>query len=433
MLPHLARTLALAIGAAAMASPTRAQTPDQDRLTLAGAALSGLQTVSKTGSVYSLAFRAPGIGVDYRIDANSPEVRAGLIRVWEKFSDCYPVTVGGATFHDLTNHNYRPLNLVPFCTMTGDAIVGTKVVLEYADHVPGCGVRHRRHTFELQGIVLSITVEDIDQSLVYDGGYTGFYVGPTGGTEDPHLVQMQGALSTALILFERGDEHYLLGSALDVTRSNASDWLMPTALFLAPSADSIDFAMDTSARYYPNSAGHLSAPVRDTWRVAISKRLVDVMLAPSQPPSPYRPLLEPRTVVLFAQEPTTWDAYRSHLEQLVSWGLDDLAVYCFSFWSDSAVDPPAFCNQGPDWVPARDELRFKKLTQSAHELGVPFGVYTSFATMPLTAPSWVYDPSQIACASNGQYKVSLQLGTPVIASSASAVHATREMLAVKQN
>src|ERR1043165_9194282 len=98
--------------------------------------------------------------------------------------------------------------------------------------------------------------------------------------------------------------------------------MMPLATCCATIFNWIEVAMVTSARYYPNSSGLLSAPLKDTWRVAISPRLADVLLAPTQPPSPYRALLEPRTVVLFGSSSTSWNSYLEHLQQLVAWGLD---------------------------------------------------------------------------------------------------------------
>ena len=114
MLRHLSMMMTALVCAAVFApASANAQAATRDTLTLRGAELSGRVSVSKTGSVYSLSFRGPQAGVDYQIDVADNDVRRGVIRVWERYSDSFPITVGGPTFHDTTNNNYMPLNLAP--------------------------------------------------------------------------------------------------------------------------------------------------------------------------------------------------------------------------------------------------------------------------------------------------------------------------------
>lgn len=418
---------------AATLSSATAQDPANDRLTLLGESAPGRVKVEKVGTVYSLKYRGSTDGYEYQIDVGHIDVQRGMIRLWERYSDCYPMVAGGPTFRGSTGAGYLPVNLAPHATLTNHYINGKSVILEYTDNVPGSGVHHRRHTLTLTGKVLSVTVEDLDQSLVYNGNYSGMYMGPTSGTEDVRTIPMQGALSTPLFMFQNGADHYFFGGILDIFQSNASDFLLPDVATLAQGGNSINFTMHTSSRHYPTTTGQLSAPLKDTWNFAISSSLADVLMTPTQTASPYRELLEHRTIVLLAEGTTPWSNYQSHLSQFAAWGMDDIAAYCFHYWSSSADDPPAPQNQGPDWSPAKDPGNFTALGTAARNLGMPLGVYTSFAAMPNTAPSWVYNPGDISRTNTGAYKVSTQNGTPLIAISASGIHARREAQSIKQN
>lgn len=417
---------ALLVGRAA------AQIPDDDRLTISGEFMPGQVVVQKTGTVYALKYRGLTDGVEYQIDVADPGVHGGLVKVYEKYSDSFPIATGGVIFRDYADHLYLPTTLVQYSTLTNEYIAGNSVVLEYTDTPHLSGVHHRRHTYTLTGKALSVTIEDTDHNTAYFSNYMGMYIGPTQGTENARVVQMQGTLVTPIILFQNGARHWYLGATLDFFQSNASDWLMPDPMVLPTGVDSINFSTNTASRYYRNSAGQLSAPLKDTWTCAISQHVRDVFVEPTQPPSPYRELLEHRTVVLLAEESTTWNNYKTHLQQFKNWGMDDIAAYTFDYWTSSATDAPAPGNQGPDWYPARDPSSFTSLAATARAQGIPLAVYTAFATMPATAPSWVYDPSHIARKDTGAYKTSIQLGTPLMATTAAGIHARREAQSLKQ-
>lgn len=430
------RCAATAIGLFFVAAAVRtaaAQDPANDRLTLLGEFVDGRVTVEKVGTVYALKFRGDGDGSEYQIDIGHTDVQRGMLRIWERYSDCFPMTAGGPTFRGSNGAGFLPINLAPTATLTDHYINGKSVVLEYTDNVPSSGVHHRRHTLALKGKVLSVTVEDLDQSLVYNGNYSGLYIGPTTGTEDVRTIPMQGALSTPVFMFQNGPHHHFFGGILDVFQSNASDFLLPDVALLTQGGSSINYTMHTSGRHYPTTAGQLSAPMKDTWRFAISRKLEDVLMTPTQSPSPYRELLEHRTIVLLLERTTPWSNYQSHLTQFAAWGMDDIAAYTFDYWSSSADDPPALQNQGPDWYPAKDPNNFTALGAAARNLGMPLGVYTSFAAMPTTAPGWVYDPAHIARSDTGAFNLSTQNSTPLVAITASGIHARREAQLIKQN
>ncbi|MEM9175293.1 MAG: ATP-binding protein, partial [Myxococcota bacterium] len=116
------------------------------------------------------------------------------------------------------------------------------------------------------------------------------------------------------------------------------------------------------------------------------------------PPSPYRSLLETRTVALLAGKTTSWDDYRFHLDDLAKLGLTELAVYAFSFWSD----------QGPNFYDnAVDSPGLVKLGDQLRGMGMPFGVYTYFG--PIESTSTLWDPNDVALDSDGLVKTEFDL------------------------
>ena len=410
-----------------------AEDPASDRLTLQGAFARGTTSVFQVGSVYSLKFVGLDETIEYQIDSNNVDVRKGMVRVYEKTSDSFPVTAGGACFRDLAGNQYLPLNLSQYSTLTNHYATVDSVVLEYTDSVTGNGVHHRRHTLKIQGKALSITVEDLDHNLAWAPNYAGFYAGPTQGTEDSRIVQMEGTLAAPIVMFQNGAQHFFFGNALDMFQSNASSWNMPDFASLPVGGSSINATTATPVCYYKNSAGTLSAPTKDTWTIAVSHNVKDVLITPTQTASPYRELLTGRSFILLSGNVSTWNQYQSYLTQLQSWGMDELAVYTFSYWSTSADDPTAYGNQGPDWYPAKDATNFTALASSAHAQGALFGVYTAFSTMPQTAPASVFDPAQIAKTGTGQWKIANFINQPLLAITAAGIHALSEATLLKQH
>jgi hypothetical protein len=428
------RVVSLGLLALPLLSPlAAAQNPANDRLTLQGAFVRGMNSVFQVGSVYSLKFAGLDETIEYQVDVNNLDVRRGVLRVYEKTSDSFPVTIGGVVFRDLAGNSYLPMFLSQYTTLTNQYTTADSVVLEYQDSVPNNGVHHRRHTFKIEGKALSITVEDIDHNLASAPNYNGMYLGPTQGTESSRIVQMQGSLAAPIVLFRNGAEHFFFGNTIDMFQSNASDWVMNDFASLPVGTSSINATVATSVRYYKNSAGTLSAPLKDTWSIAVSHYLKDVLIAPTQKASPYRELLLGRTFMILAGDATSWSQYQTYFGLLESWGMDDLAAYTFSYWSTSADDPLAYGNQGPDWYPAKDATNFTSLVSSTHAQGTLFGVYTAFSTMPLTAPASVFDPAQIAKTGTGQWKIANLINQPLLAITAAGIHALSEATLLKQH
>lgn len=422
----------LVLAAVTFAAPLPAQNPANDRVTLAGEFNGGHSFVVKTGSVYSFRYRNAPHAIEYRLDMADPAVQDGMIRIYEIYSDSYPIWEGGVAFRNASGALLLPSTLAPYVTLTSEALVGNTVVLEYTDSPPGGGVHRRRHTCTIKGQVFSITIEDLDSNTAYLNNYAGMFIGPTASTNSAQLLQMQGALSSPVIKFLNGTRTWFVGATIDLFQSNASDFLQPSSGSIPSGANSVDFSSNTTGAYKPNSGGQISAPLRDTWNVCVSQRSRDVFVRQTQGPSPYRELLRHRTTVLLSGAPTSWTAYNTHRQLFHTWGMDDLAIYCFDFWTASAVDPLGNQNQGPDWTPPSDPANFTAFATGARTQGDLFAAYTSFDTMPSTAPTPPYDASHICRTETGAPKLSNLNGSPMNTTTASGIHARREALALRQ-
>ena len=416
-----------------LAPRAQAQDPAQDRMTLHGEFARGRVKVTQQGSIYSLRYTGLDETIEYQIDVNHNDVKGGMVRVYEVQSDSFPINQCGVTFINAAGNQYVPQNFTSVSTLSNHFKTSDSVVIEYTDNVPTSGVHHRRHTLRLVGKVLSVTIEDIDQIDTYLNNYAGVMTGPTAGTDDPRIIEMQGALGTPIVMFQNGAQHFFLGNVLDMFQSNAADWLQADLANVTKTATTIDFCMNTAGRYYRNSQGKNSGPLKDTLRVCVSKFAHDVMLKPTQKPSPYRSLIDHRPVVMLQGGVTTWNQYKTHLAQFADWGMDDIAAYAFSFWTTSADDPPVNYNLGPDWYPATDPGNFASFVSAARAQGALLGVYTSFAVMPTSALPSVYSTAHIAKKDNGQFKISPHTGVPLISATAGGIHAQREADFLRQN
>src|SRR5690349_716470 len=136
---HRTPTMSILFAFAAFAPLALAQDPLEDRLTLQSAAERGTLSVTTAGTVYKLQFRGQSDAVEYQIDVNHADVKKGYVRVYELYSDSFPITVGGPTFHDAAGNNYLPANLAQYTVMTSHYPVRAGVAIEYRDTVPGNG------------------------------------------------------------------------------------------------------------------------------------------------------------------------------------------------------------------------------------------------------------------------------------------------------
>src|SRR5205814_716396 len=128
----------------------------------------GTVTVSFSNNVYSLRFVGDEV-IDYHIDLNQPLVPQGKIRVYEASSDCWPIYDGALGYRDAAGIDHSIGYLSGYASLTGQSMTADSVILDFTHNLTaiGDGIRHCRTTYRLRGKMLSIRVQDMDQSLSY--------------------------------------------------------------------------------------------------------------------------------------------------------------------------------------------------------------------------------------------------------------------------
>lgn len=388
--PRTARLASWLCALSLVGSAADAQTvPEDDRLIHLGARAEGATSVVKEGDVWKLRFVGDE-SVEYQINMADSGIQGGLARVYEANSASWPIAYAGPGFRLANGAMATPAFLVPHCTLTLEYATADSVVLEYIDQFEG--VHHRRHTYKLEGKTLRVRFESLNKAYrSFTSNYAGLWVDRSVGTDDPSLVKMQGSLATPIVRFENGAEQWFLGSMLDVTQSRAANWSLPQPSQVVETAGSIDFVHSTINGYVRNTGGTMNNVLDDTLSIVVTQKLADALVTPTTEASPYRRLFEQRTTVLLGGDNTPWAAYLAHLDQLRDWGLDNLIVYTFNWWTGPE---PA-----PEWYPAADPASMGTFGAAMHARGVPFGAYTYFGPMEPTSP--LYDPNKLAVDSNG--------------------------------
>lgn len=424
---------ACATFAACVARAAHAQN-SSEFLTHTGQYAAGTVSVFQTGNVYSLRFTGDEV-IEYQLDFGHLNVDEGLIQIYEVSSDTFPIFDGQVGYQDASGvHSIGWMS--PYRTLTGVTTTPNSVIVDFTDIPPSdpSAPRHLRYTYTLVGKTLRLRVQDVDRVVRYSNNYLGVLVTSTNGLENPKYLKLQGALATPIVMTRGNGAHWYVANMLDLFNTNASDFIQ-TQNPLRPTATttSVDFNWNTWSAYEATTPGcdEKSGVLDDTFVVTVSSRLQDVFATPSTGPSPYRELLENRLVMLLPN--TNWTDYPPLFNLFDSWGMDNLAGYFFSDWSQSADDPPVQSNLGPDWYPAINPTAFAAAVASGRSKGIPLGAYTIFNTMPASAPASVYDASHIARNCAGQPNLHYEYGVPLVAASASAIHAAREANLLKNN
>lgn len=426
-----------AAAAAVLSSVVSAQTAD--RLSHLGESAPGTVSVTKTGNVYELRFTGDET-VRYTIDVGEATVAHGGLRVYEASSDSWPLWEGGPGYRDGLGVALPPQWLAQYCTLTAQSMTSDSVVLEYADAIPApdSTTLHRRHTFKLTGKTLSIHVEDVFQRRLWARNYCGLLVGRTNATEAPKYVIMQGALLAPSTQFRDGNERWYMGSSLDLFQSNASDWTYSVQGHLTDLSTSFKYTVDTFNQYARQSNGMICGSLDDTLLVTVSSRLRDTLAMPTNAISPYRPLLEGRTMAILPG--TNWADYATLWNLFDQWGMQDLAGYFFIDWTDpSRKDPPLVPgsnfdqNAGPDWWPARNPVAFESAVAAGRARGYLLGAYMAFNELPPTSPLYAASLPQRVQTDAGAIKRGLQTGFDSLSISAALEHAVREATLVEDD
>ncbi|MCY2961963.1 MAG: hypothetical protein NTY35_17535 [Planctomycetota bacterium] len=410
-----------------------------DRLAHLGESAPGTVSVTKTGSVYELRFTGDEV-IRYTLDVGETTVARGGLRVYEASSDSWPLWDGGVGYRDGLGNALAPPWIAQYSVLTGQSMTTDSVVLDYTDTIPApdSKILHRRHTFKLKGKTLRIQIEDLDARRTWARNYCGVYVGRTNATETPKYVLMQGSLLAPSTQFRDGAERWFLGSSLDLFQSNASDWTFFVQGHLSDASTSFRYTVDTFNQYDRQSNGMISGPLRDAIVLTVSSHLSDTLAIPTTPISPYRPLLEGRTMAILPG--TNWADYTSLWNLFDQWGLHDLAGYFFIDWVDpSRKDPPLAPgvifdqNAGPDWWPARNPVAFESNVNAGRAKGFLLGAYMAFNELPPTSPLYSASLAQRAQTDTGQIKKGEQTGFDSLAISACLEHAVREATLVEDD
>ncbi len=407
-----------ALALAAFAGRSAAQSGDH--LVHLGQDAPGTVSVTLQGLVYHLTFTGDET-LDYQINLADHPVTRGILRVYEASSASWPIHDGGAGWMLASGIVGAPQHLAQYTTLTGHSHTSDSVVMDFADNVDG-GSHHRRYTFTLRGKSLVIHVQDLDGLTSYLSNFCGLLGGPTLDMESPEYLPIQGALATPIVSFLNGSQRWFYGEVLDLPASHAADYFLDMDP-IPSGATSVMASMHTFNGYKRQSNGRICAPLDDTISITISTRLRDVLATPTQPVSPYRELLESR--MMLALPNSHWADYTALWNAFESWGLDDIAGYFFH-WSASSPDTQAGEQLGPDWYPAIDAVNFSSMAHAGTAKGYLLGGYMAFNIMPPTAPPGVWDPAEIARTDTFANKLSVQYGLPMLATTASQVHASRE-------
>src|SRR5207244_3535184 len=142
------------------------------------------------------------------------------------------------------------------------------VILDFTHNLTaiGDGIRHCRTTYRLRGKMLSIRVQDMDQSLSYRRNYIGILQNSGQGFESPQILRLTGALSTPTVHFRNGSRHFYFSDVLDFYNTNASDYVQnQTPPVPGPTTTALAYNYNTWDMYKPLSGGTtIAAPIDDT-------------------------------------------------------------------------------------------------------------------------------------------------------------------------
>jgi len=308
----------------------------------------------------------------YSIDTSHPEVLGGLLRIEELTTGCAPTSEAGPTYRDANGvlRSPRWMYELGLTTLETERI-GDTLRLLYTDAIDGGHTR----TVELRlvGKALEVRVRDVDGSVAASANYAGFDPGPTQGVPSPRDLRIPSMAAVPVTHFRAatGEGAYTT-LQYDWSRSNAGAIGIPTYAQVTSGTDWIDSGVEL---LYPiNSGGSLNAALDDTFFVVVTRALEDTFPESTATPSPYRDVLSGRTVALFSRSGVPWHQKSEHLRQLRSFGMDQLAVYDFYWWSQS-TQGASHQIQSHVWVPAVDEGGCLDFCAEAAGSGVLHGFY----------------------------------------------------------
>lgn len=318
----------------------------------------------------------------YVIDVSHPDVAAGLVRVEEETTGSVPMAAAGLTYRDaggqVQTARWFATN-VP--TTVHAAAQGDTLTLTFEDDIDGG--KTREVTIRLAGKALEVRLRDAREETAGASAFAGLTVGPMRSTPEPRDLRLPYMLATPVTRFTSpGGERVFASVQPDWTRSNGGRAIVAGYDDVTVTADGIDSGAEV--RYPLNSAGVMNAPVDETVFVVVTRQLEDTFPETEAERSPYHDVLAGKTTALLSRNEVPWSAKAEHVEQLRSFGMDQLAIYDFYWWSESTqgTTPGGAQVQSHVWVPALDEPGCLAFSQRVREAGFLLGFYTLQGIQP---------------------------------------------------
>lgn len=315
--------------------------------------------------------------IRYAIDTGHPDVAAGLLRIEEETTGSLPLFDAGLLYRDAQGVTQSPRW---FRTNSGSTLAtevdGETLRLNYTGTLDG-GTSHV-YEIKLAGKSLEVRAYDAQQEVSGTAAFAGLAFGAHGSLGAPQDLRVPFMISTPVTKFQDpSGEGAFLAVQPDAARSNSGRLRLKEYDGVTVTSDSIDSAPEI---LYPlHSRGDMNAPVDETFFLTVSRKIEDTFTETEATPSPYRDLLAGRTTALFSRIQANWADKKAHVEQLKSFGMDQMAVYDFFWWSESTQSFGPGSTAQPQthiWAPAVDEPGCITFSETAKQIGFMHALYT---------------------------------------------------------
>lgn len=325
------------------------------------------------GGTYRLRLKAPDGQnlITWRIDPQHPDLARGRLSIEETASDRFPVAGAGLIYRRTSGHLVEPrlfglvgqVDAVEHALLPADQGVGLRI--DVRETLEG-RLHRKRYTVRLVGKALELRLQSLDGPVAPEsGGYIGVNAGDVEGTRDAVNVRLPFMEAVPLTLL---DHRWFASTLLDYPQSQAGGLVVRGPEVLG---DSVANAVDA---FYPADSSGGLRPVDETLWVTLSPDPADSFPVSDAPPSPHRQALA-GTVHLTLRDrqgPAAFAEQAAYLEQLRSWGLEDLMVH-LPAWADPQALLPV---QGPPAAERGGAADWDRLVRAAEGRLAPTLSYT---------------------------------------------------------
>lgn len=383
--------------------------PSGEAIVHAGSDLLGAKFIDKVGNRFTMTYDD---GVDprqYVIDFSPGSGNdKGRARVYETYSDSWPMWDGGLEFTRDNGSKISPTGMSTGCTLNLAVKRSTSysVIADYTDVVDSQSY-HKRYTYTLTGKALRVNMASTDaNNRKYSGNYTNAVYGLMSGVNNPYSIEILGCGATPIVLGSGNSTQYFIGNINDLAQSSAQEWSVTHPSVDCNYTNHISITGNVvshsySTEYKRNTTGGIVANVDETFSLIVSNNSKDCFVYNNAQQSPYYDLSSQQYWLLLGLNitdgPTQWvnstTSYYNLMKAMTGWGMDSMAIYPFYWWT--ADDNPTAQSQGPNWYPAKAPGELITVSQfCAAQTGWRFGPYTMFN---VTKPSSSYFTSGGIC------------------------------------